>query len=125
MALHYMYGSAVLSQLLAPRKVELPVLERPRTRGECVDGPRPCPWETCRYHLGATGRHRVNFAGTPGDASASCALDHSDQEHTLQEVALLLELGPQRTQQIEAAAVAKLKKTRFGRELLEQLNRRR
>lgn len=24
---------------------------RPRTRGECVDGPRPCPWVDCRHHL--------------------------------------------------------------------------
>src|SRR5574337_1021758 len=34
--------------------------ERPTTRGECVDGPRPCPFVTCRHHLlvdvGADGR---------------------------------------------------------------------
>jgi hypothetical protein len=30
-------------------EVELP--ERPRTRADCVDGPRPCPWVSCRYHL--------------------------------------------------------------------------
>jgi len=33
-------------------RARLPVLdERPRTRGDCVDGPRPCPWVTCRHHL--------------------------------------------------------------------------
>lgn len=26
-------------------------LRRPRTRGDCVDGPRPCPWIACRHHL--------------------------------------------------------------------------
>ncbi len=25
---------------------------RPRTRGDCADGPRPCPWYRCRHHLG-------------------------------------------------------------------------
>lgn len=24
---------------------------RPLTRAECVNGPRPCPWVTCEYHL--------------------------------------------------------------------------
>lgn len=24
---------------------------RPRTRGDCQDGPRPCPWVGCRWHL--------------------------------------------------------------------------
>ena len=24
---------------------------RPRTRRQCVDGPRPCPWVGCRHHL--------------------------------------------------------------------------
>lgn len=25
--------------------------DRPRTRKDCVDGPRPCPWAGCRHHL--------------------------------------------------------------------------
>lgn len=25
---------------------------RPRTRGECLGGYRPCPWVSCRHHLG-------------------------------------------------------------------------
>lgn len=24
----------------------------PKTRAECVDGMRPCPWRTCRHHTG-------------------------------------------------------------------------
>lgn len=43
----------------------LPVLpERPRTRGDCVNGIRPCPWIACRYHLlfnvGSDGHIRAN-----------------------------------------------------------------
>jgi DNA-binding XRE family transcriptional regulator len=30
------------------------LLERPVTRADCVDGPRPCPWAGCRHHLFAT-----------------------------------------------------------------------
>lgn len=26
-------------------------IRKPRTRADCVDGPRPCPWVTCRHHL--------------------------------------------------------------------------
>lgn len=25
-------------------------LQRPKTRADCIDGPRPCPWIGCRYH---------------------------------------------------------------------------
>ncbi|HEY1549250.1 MAG TPA: sigma factor-like helix-turn-helix DNA-binding protein [Kofleriaceae bacterium] len=37
----------------ARARVALPVLNdsRPRTRAECVDGPRPCPWVSCVHHL--------------------------------------------------------------------------
>lgn len=26
-------------------------IPRPRTRAQCQDGPRPCPWVACRHHL--------------------------------------------------------------------------
>lgn len=26
-------------------------IQRPRTRADCVDAPRPCPWASCRHHL--------------------------------------------------------------------------
>src|SRR5689334_22794199 len=28
-----------------------PELERPRTVGDCRNGPRPCPWVSCRFNL--------------------------------------------------------------------------
>lgn len=35
--------------------LRLPVVdtspERPKNRIDCVDGHRPCPWVSCRYHL--------------------------------------------------------------------------
>lgn len=27
---------------------------RPKTRADCVNGPRPCPWIGCRYHMAIT-----------------------------------------------------------------------
>lgn len=26
-------------------------LKRPKTRGDCANSPRPCPWVGCRHHL--------------------------------------------------------------------------
>src|SRR5688572_28414707 len=30
---------------------KLPVLQMPRTRGDCANVPRPCPFVRCRYNL--------------------------------------------------------------------------
>lgn len=41
---------------------------RPRVRGDCVEGPRPCPWATCRHHpvrsFYASARRKYRAAGT-------------------------------------------------------------
>ena len=58
-----------------------PSTRRPRTRAECKNGPRPCPWFGCRYHLGltvdeATGRVSLTWPGVELDeVPHSCALD--------------------------------------------------
>lgn len=56
------------------------------TRGDCVDGPRPCPYIACRQHLWQE-NGGVGPDGEPGTAE-SCALDIADRgDHTLEEVA--------------------------------------
>jgi hypothetical protein len=41
-------------------QAELPLdFVRPQRRSDCEDGPRPCPWVGCRYHLWAD----VSIAG--------------------------------------------------------------
>lgn len=71
-------------------------MNRPVTRGDCEAGERPCPWSSCRYHL--------------GDAAAdSCALDVADRgERTHEQIASLLGVTRQRVQQLEVQALAKV-----------------
>ena len=89
----------------APRY--LPVLRSPVTRAECVDGPRPCPHSTCRYHLDADVH--------------SCALDVADLGPQVQDtIGTLLGVTKERARQIEAQALRKLH-ARFGRAYLEEI----
>lgn len=70
--------------------VRLPVLqlERPRKRGDCVDGPRPCPWFDCAHHLWAvtdshgrpsTKKQGKRFAIVPF-TTETCALDIAERQ---------------------------------------------
>jgi hypothetical protein len=101
-------------------------LRRPRTRGDCVDGPRPCPWVSCHYHLALevawatnarTPHVRVLFdpddwtSDTPtcvldiADAVATCALEPS-----VDLVGILLGgIKWQRVAQIQQEAIRKLR----------------
>lgn len=78
----------------------LPLLTPPITRGDCEEGPRPCPWTFCRYHLGQ-GRDET------------CALDVAERgPHTRDVVAELLGIrgGRNSVAITEARALAKLRK---------------
>jgi DNA-binding XRE family transcriptional regulator len=60
------------------------LLDRPVTRADCVDGPRPCPWAGCRHHLFATilpsGAIKPDHPGLEvWEMEASCSLDLADQ----------------------------------------------
>lgn len=59
------------------------VFDRPRTRGDCVDGPRPCPWASCRYNLRIDvtegGTLKLNHDGELEDMAETCALDVADR----------------------------------------------
>lgn len=49
----------------------------PTTRGDCVDGPRPCPWVRCRFHLAI----EVNEFGTLRPVTAVQEYDHHGLRH--------------------------------------------
>lgn len=88
--------------------------ERPRTRADCKDGIRPCPWVGCRHHLYLTidekdGAMTLNFPGKEvWDLTDSCALDIAGDEVdglSLEQLGGLTQLTRERTRQIEVAAL--------------------
>jgi len=88
---------------------------KPRTRAECVDGLRPCPFVSCRFHLfidvsARTGAIKLNFPDLEvWEMNESCALDVADRGGTtLEDVGAILNLTRERIRQLEVKALAKL-----------------
>lgn len=87
---------------------------RPQSREECVKGPRPCPWVSCRFNLYLDVREdgvlKLNFPDRePEEMSASCALDLADDgPRTLDSIAALMGMSKERARQLEATAFEKL-----------------
>lgn len=89
---------------------------RPRTRGDCVDELRPCPWVACKFHLYLdvnpdTGTIKINFPKLePWELPTSCALDVAARGGiTLEETGELLNLTRERIRQLEVRGLLKLK----------------
>lgn len=87
---------------------------RPRTRGECAGGSRPCPWAGCRHHLGldvsASGSLTFTrgLAADPAQMVPSCSLDVADEgAHSLEEIGDILNLSRERVRQIIDRALAR------------------
>ena len=58
--------------------------ERPQCRADCVEGPRPCPWVSCSWHLYldalSNDRIRLNFPDKEvHEMDHCCTLDIADQ----------------------------------------------
>jgi hypothetical protein len=96
----------------------LPYMEyrRPRTRSECRDGIRPCPFVSCRFHLyldvnPRTGTLKLNFPGLEvWEMPFTCALDVSDMGgRTLEEVGQILNMTRERVRQLESSALRKIR----------------
>ena len=88
-----------------------PDLQRPRTRGDCTGGPRPCPWVSCEHHLllgHVDGRATHKGASTDEALLAlldsmpdTCALDVADRGGTtLEEIAQTFVVTRERVRQI-------------------------
>ncbi len=96
---------------------------RPRTRGDCANGPRPCPWVACKYHLyldvsTRTGSIKLNFPDLePWELQDSCVLDVADKGPvTLEDVGRIMNLTRERIRQLEQAASVRIKETRLAHE---------
>ena len=109
----------------------------PRTRGECADGPRPCPWVRCRHHLALDVTHvgTMRLRGGSGDslrtsdtatdlvrswideAAAAvlemrdtCALDVAEMgAGSLREVGAVLNITHEGVRLVEVGAILKLR----------------
>lgn len=100
---------------------ELLAAERPKTRADCVNGPRPCPWVGCQHHLYLDVNHigSIKINHRPGlDVGATlfamtdtCTLDVAALGGlTLDEVGLRLNVVRERIRQVEVDALKKLHK---------------
>jgi hypothetical protein len=88
---------------------------KPKTRSECVDMERPCPFVSCKYHLyldvhPVRGSIKVNFTDADvWEMTETCALDIADRGGiTLEEVGEIMNLTRERVRQVETAGLAKL-----------------
>ncbi len=89
---------------------------RPRTRGECKEEQRPCPWVSCKHHLyldvnPETGSIKLNFPDLEvWEMKETCALDVADKNGiTLEEVGEIMNLTRERIRQVEVRGLLKLK----------------
>ena len=98
-------------------KVRVPFPQRPKSREECEDVPRPCPWITCRHNLFCDvirGRIEQN-APNPWDMppDESCVLDIIDREGklNLKQIGEMYELSRERVRQIAVTGLRKFRST--------------
>ena len=101
-----------LGRMLYP---EVDDIERPRTRAECAEASRPCPFVSCKHHLyldvsARTGAIKLNFPDLEvWEMNETCALDVADRGGTtLEEVGAIMNLTRERIRQVEVKGLAKL-----------------
>ncbi len=101
---------------------------RPKTRGDCLRGPRPCPWVGCKYHLyldinPKTGSIKLNFPDIePWEMEDSCVLDIADRGPvTLEDLGRILNLTRERVRQLEVLASEKVRQSRLAVEYRDYL----
>ncbi len=89
---------------------------RPRTREDCRNGPRPCPFVSCAHHLyldvnADTGAIKFNFPHLDvWQMAETCSLDVADRGGiTLEEVGNILNLTRERIRQVETKGIDRLR----------------
>jgi hypothetical protein len=89
---------------------------RPRTRADCVNGPRPCLFVSCKHNLyldvnPETGSIKLNFPDKEiWELEHTCALDVAEKGGiTLEEVGEIMNLTRERIRQVETRGLTKLR----------------
>lgn len=100
---------------------------KPETRGECVGGPRPCPFVSCRYHLfldvnPRTGGLTLNYPDLePDELSESCCLDVADRGgETLENVGQVINITRERARQLEELLLERLRESEAFRVIFDE-----
>ena len=95
----------------------------PATRGDCIDGPRPCPHVKCRHHLwldleqdqsGNWQRGRQGHTSFRPSTMESCALDVAEQGASCEEIGAMLGMDDTRVRQLIERVVEKVKEREPG-----------
>ncbi|MGA9526088.1 MAG: sigma factor-like helix-turn-helix DNA-binding protein [Myxococcaceae bacterium] len=89
---------------------------RPKTRADCVNGPRPCLFVSCKHNLyldvnPETGSIKLNFPDKEiFELEYTCALDVAEKGGiTLEEVGAIMNLTRERIRQVETRGLMKLR----------------
>ncbi len=89
---------------------------RPKVRGDCAEGERPCPYVSCKYNLFVdvnprTGSVKMNFPDKElWELAETCALDVADRQGiTLEEVGVIMNRTRERVRQLEMRGLTKLR----------------
>ena len=95
---------------------DYPDVERPQTREDCANMPRPCPFVSCSHHLyldvNAEGESiKINFPHLEvWEMTETCSLDVADRGGiTLEEVGAILNLTRERIRQVEVRGIYKIR----------------
>lgn len=97
--------------------------ERPKKRGDCVDGLRPCPWVSCRFHNyldidEMSGSLKINYRGPVEEMTHSCSLDVADNgPNRLVDVGAVMSLTRERVRQLEEKLLLKVRRRTMFAEL--------
>ena len=89
---------------------------RPRSRSDCVNSPRPCVFVSCKYNLyldvnPETGSIKLNFPDKEiWELEYTCALDVAEKGGiTLEEVGEIMNLTRERIRQVETRGLGKVR----------------
>jgi len=109
------------SERVAGAELDYPAdVQRPRTRGDCADMPRPCPFVSCSHHLylevnPESGALKLNFPHLEVDQLAeTCSLDVADRGGiTLEETGAILNITRERVRQLEVRGLDAMRDGHF------------
>lgn len=103
---------------------------RPKTRADCVNGPRPCMFVSCKHNLyldvnPETGSIKLNFPDKEiWELPYTCALDVAEKGGiTLEEVGEIMNLTRERIRQVETRGLLKLREATEAEPKRDQVRR--